>query len=597
MMVRKNSSLMPSPIPQPLVSSSFDSYLLEVADAVNTTLDLNTLLQRVAEMVKRFMDYEIFAILLLNEKTQELRVRFQVGHPPEVAERIRIKVGQGVTGRTVQTRQPVLVNDVCAEDNVVYATPGVRSELAVPLIAKNKVIGVLDIEASQPGAFTEEHKRLLALFASRIAAGIENARLYTRVSRQARQLTLLTEISRELTSILNVDELLKRIADLVTRIIDYQMFSILLLDKTGTVLQHRFSLRFKENVQLKHEVPLGVGLVGYAAQYAQPVLVPDVTKDPRYIKANPETRSELCIPLIYKDKVIGVLDIEHTRRGYFTEDHVRIMTTLAAQVAIAIENATLYEQIARQEQRLEQDLALARELQFRLLPQKLPVFRNSEVGCRFAPARQVGGDLYDFLKYSGRGVWGIVIGDVSGKGAPAAIYAALVSGIARSHAYEEPSAAGMLEAINLSLSERPIEGQYVSMIYAVWDDNQHSLQIANSGLPRPIHYHDGKIEVIPATGLPVGLFSHATYDELNLHGRPGDVFLFFSDGITDATSASGELFGRHRLESIIRDHARDSAEELVDNIFNAVSAHAEGVEAFDDQTIVAIKVKGSPTKK
>jgi phosphoserine phosphatase RsbU/P len=597
MMGNENSSLMPSPVQQPLVSSSFDSYLLEVADAVNTTLDLNTLLQRVAEMLKRFINYEIFAILLLNEKTQELRIRFQVGHPPEVAERIRIKVGQGVTGRAVQTRQPVLVNDLAAEDNVVNATPGVRSELAVPLIAKNKVIGVIDVEAARPGGFTEEHKRLLALFASRIAASIENARLYTRVSRQARQLTLLTEISRELTSILNVDELLKRIADLVIRIIDYQMFSILLLDKTGTLLQHRFSLRFKENVQLKHEIPLGVGLVGYAAQHALAVLVPDVSKDPRYIMANPETRSELCIPLIYKDKVIGVLDIEHTRRGYFTEDHVRIMTTLAAQVAIAIENATLYEQIARQEQRLEQDLAVARELQFRLLPQKLPVFRNSEVATRFAPARQVGGDLYDFLKYSGRGVWGIAIGDVSGKGAPAAIYAALVSGITRSHANEEPSAAGMLEAINLSLSERPIEGQYVSVIYAIWDDNQRLLQLANSGLPRPIHYHDGKVEVIQATGLPIGLFSNATYEELTLHGRPGDVFVFFSDGIIDATSSAGDLFGRQRLEAIVRDNALRSAEELVDTIFNAVSAHAEGVEAFDDQTIVAIKVKGSSAKK
>ena len=105
-MVSKNSSLMPSSIRPPLVSSTFDSYLLEVADAVNTTLDLNTLLQRVAEMLKRFIDYEIFAILLLNEKTQELRMRFQVGHPPEVAERIRIKVGQGVTGRAVQRASP-----------------------------------------------------------------------------------------------------------------------------------------------------------------------------------------------------------------------------------------------------------------------------------------------------------------------------------------------------------------------------------------------------------------------------------------------------------------------------------------------------------
>src|SRR5271157_4373291 len=596
-MVSKNSSLMPPSIQQPIVSSTIDSYLLEVADAVNTTLDLNTLLQRVAEMLKCVIDYEIFAILLLNEKTQELRVRFQVGHPPEVAERICIKVGQGVTGQAVQRREAVLVNDVTAEQNFINSAPGARSELAVPLIAKNKVIGVIDVEAAQPGAFTEEHKRLLELFASRIAVGIENARLYTRVSRQARQLTLLTEISRELTSILNVDELLKRIADLVTRIIDYQMFSILLLDPTGSLLQHRFSLRFKENVHLKHEVPLGVGLVGYAAQHGQAVLVPDVSKDPRYIPANPETRSELCLPLIYKDKVIGVLDIEHTRKGYFTEDHVRIMTTLAAQVAIAIENATLYEQIARQEHRLEQDLALARELQFRLMPQKLPLFRHAEVASRFAPARQVGGDSYDFLKYSGQGVTGILVGDVSGKGAPAAIYAALVSGIARSHASEEPSAAGMLEAINLSLSERPIEGQYVSMIYAIWDDNQRLLQIANSGLPRPIHCHDGKLDAIQATGLPIGLFNNATYDELNLRGHPGDVFLFFSDGILDATSSKGDLFGRQRLEKIVRDSAHGSAEDLVDTIFTAVADHANGVEAFDDQTIVAIKVKGTSSKK
>jgi phosphoserine phosphatase RsbU/P len=588
---------MPSQIQLPPAPASVDSYLLEVADAVNRTLDLNTLLQRVAEMLKRVIDYEIFAILLLNEKTQELRVRFQVGHPPEVAERIRIKVGQGVTGQAVQRREAVLVNDVAAEQNFINSTPGVRSELAAPLIAKNRVIGVIDVEAAQPGAFTEEHKRLLTLFASRIASGIENARLYTRVSRQARQLTLLTEISRELTSILNVDELLKRIAELVTRIIDFQMFSILLLDPSGTLLQHRFSLRFNESVKLKHEIPLGVGLVGYAAQHKQPVLAPDVSKDPRYVNANPETRSELCIPLIYKDKVIGVLDIEHTRRGYFTGDHLRTMTTLAAQVAIAIENATLYECIARQEKRLEQDLALARELQFRLLPQKMPTFQNAEVASRFAPARQIGGDLYDFLNYSGEGMTAIAVGDVSGKGAPAAIYAALVSGIARSLANEEPSAAGMLEAINLSLAERPIEGEYVSLIYAIWDDAQQLLQIANSGLPRPLHCHDGKLDEIPATGLPIGLFPNAIYDELNLHGRAGDVFLFFTDGILDATSSKGDMFGRHRLEKIARANAHRSAEEMVDAIFSAVSSHAEGVETFDDQTIVAIKVKGPSAKK
>jgi len=362
-------------------------------------------------------------------------------------------------------------------------------------------------------------------------------------------------------------------------------------------LQHRFSLRFKESVQLKHEIPLGQGLVGYAAQTGQPVLVPDVTKDPRYIEANPETRSELCIPLIYKDKVIGVLDIEHTRRNYFNEDHVRIMTTMAAQVAIAIENATLYERIARQEKRLEQDLALARELQFRLLPQKLPVFQNAEIATRFAPARQIGGDLYDFLKYSGQGVSAIAVGDVSGKGAPAAIYAALVSGILRSHAMEEPGTAAMLEGVNLSLAERPIDGQYVSMIYAIWDDQHGTLHIANSGLPRPLHCRAGHSSLINITGLPMGLFNHATYDELMLQGAPGDAFIFFSDGILDATSSKGEMFGRNRLEKVADQNLHRTAEEMVDAIFTAVCEHAEGVDPFDDQTILVLKVKGTAPQK
>ena len=570
--------------------------LLEVADVVNTTLDLDTTLRRVAELVRKVIDYEIFAILLVNEKTQDLRIRFQVGYAREVAERMKIKIGEGVTGIAAQRREAILVDDVSKHPEYISLVANVRSELAVPLIVKNRVIGVLNLEAQEAGRFTEEHKRLLTLIGSRMAVGIENARLYTRTTRQARTLILLNEIARELTSILNVDELLKRIAELLSRLIDYQMFSIMLLDSTGEKLQHRFSLRFQENIQLKHDVPLGKGVVGYAVQHQQAVLVPDVNKDPRYIRLNPETRSELAVPLIYKDKVIGVLDLEHTKRGFFTDDHQRTVTTLAAQVAIAIENARLYEEIARQEKRLERDLALARELQFRLLPQSLPKLVNLEVAAKFMPARAIGGDLYDFVNYS-QSRLGMVIGDVSGKGAPAAIYAALVSGILRSHAPIEPGPAEMLRAVNFSLGERRIEGQFVSLIYAVWDDKHRSLQVANSGLPRPLYVHDGKIEVIEATGLPLGLFDDAEYDEFTFKAKPGDMFVFFSDGILDARNKAGDMFGRTRVEKVIAGCAEVSADCVVKSLFKAAAEHAGGEEAFDDETVVAIQVKGEPKRK
>jgi phosphoserine phosphatase RsbU/P len=580
----------------PDVQTKIDPLLLEVADVVNTTLDLDTTLRRVAELVRKVIDYEIFAILLLNEKTQELRFRFQVGYSREVAERACIKVGQGVTGLAAERREAILLGDVAQDPRYISAIPGVRSELAVPLISKNRVIGVIDIESPQPNHFTEEHKRLLTLIASRMAIGIENARLYTRVTRQARTLVLLNEIARELTSILNLDELLKRIAELLSRLIDYQMFSILLLDSAGEKLQHRFSQRFKENIHLKHDVPLEKGVVGYAAMHKQAVLVPDVSKDSRYIALNPETRSELAVPLIYKDKVIGVLDLEHTRRGYFTEDHNRAMTTLAAQLAIAIENAQLYEQLASQEKRLERDLALARELQFRLLPQVLPKPAHLEIAARFVPARAIGGDLYDFVNYS-LSRTAIVVGDVSGKGAPAAIYAALVSGILRSHAPIEPSPAEMLSAVNYSLGERRIDAQFVSLIYAVWDDANRTLHVANSGLPRPIFCHEGKIEIIEATGLPLGLFDDADYDEFHFRAEPGDMFVFFSDGILDAANKAGELFGRTRLGEIITANCCAPADELVKAIFRAVDEHAAGVDPFDDQTVVVAHVKGTRGKR
>lgn len=577
-----------------------EPFLLEIADVVNTTLDVDALLKRVAEVVRRVIKYDYFAVLLLNDRTDELYIRFAVGHPQDVVDRTRVPLGQGVTGRAARDREAILVGDVTKLPDFVEGAPGIHSSLAVPLISRNRVIGVIDVDAAEKDYFTEDHKQLLILIASRIAVGVENARLYTRTSRQATSLSLLNEIARDLTSILNLDQLFGHIGEQLKRLMDYQMFSILLLNRTGTKLEHRFSLRFNEKVQLKHDIAVGAGLVGYAAAHKEPVLVPDVSRDPRYIALNPETRSELCVPLLYKDKVIGVLDIEHTRLGYFTENKLRTLSTLAAQIAIAITNAQLYERVTRHEQQLERDLALARELQFRIMPPTFPAMKSAEVFARFTPARIIGGDLYDFVPYTRKsrssGRTGIAIGDVSGKGAPAAIYAALVSGFLRSHATGEPGAAEMMAKINTSLNERPVDAQYISMIYAIWDEPQQRITISNSGLPRPIFCREERIENVELAGLPMGLFSDAEYDELSYSASPGDVFVFFTDGIVDATNSRGEMFGRHRVENVVAANCHGSAKDIVNAIFDAIAHHSTGTDAFDDQTVVSIKVR-KPSKK
>ncbi len=602
-------------------------FLISLADALNTTLDLKTLLERTAALVRAVIDYKIFAILLINDRTHDLRMRFQIGHKPEI-ERMRIRIGQGIVGHVAQTRQPLLLNDVRQAENYIDANPEVRSELAVPLITKNRMIGVIDIQSEQLDYFKPEHLRLLTLTASRIAGAIENARLYTRVARQAQTLVLLNEISREITSILDPDELLERVGQAIRRIIDYQMLSIWLVNEREQHLENRLAIRFKQHAHTKtkplHEekrsifesssplpprtvpstsvlgdadsaaprpspIPLERGLVGAAMQEKRVINVGDVRKDTRYFMVNPETRSEMAVPLIYKGRAIGVLDIEHSRAHYFNEDHERAMSTLAAQIAIALENAQLYQRVAQQEQRLERDLAMAREVQLRLLPPEKPQHKRAELAARFVPARTIGGDLYDFLQYDPNRS-AIALGDVSGKAAPAALYAALVSGIMRSVASRKLSPSPMLKTLNDALQERKLDSQYVTMLFAVWNDENLTLQIANAGSVQPLFCRSGEIETIRAEGFPLGMFPNATWEEFSIAMQPGDSMVFFSDGIVDAQNTAGDMFGNDRLVACLKKNCHKSASKLAESVLNEVGRFQGKRERFDDETVVVLRV-------
>ena len=574
---------------EPRIESLQSEFLMRLADALNTTLDLQTLLHRVADLVRAVIDFRIFSILLVNDRTNDLRMRFQIGHAPDV-ERLRIRMGQGIVGQVAERREAMLVQDVRTISNYIDANPQVRSELAVPLITKNRIIGVIDIQSEQPDYFRPEHLHLLQLTASRVATAIENARLYTRISRQAQALEVLHEVSRELTSILDPDQLLERVGHLLKRVIPYQMFVIWMLHEQRTHLVHRFSIRFDQADPSPTEpVPIHQGLIGAAVTQRQPIFSGDVRRDPRYVMVHADTRSEMAVPLIYKGKVIGVLDLEHTRANFFNEEHVHAVSTLAAQLAVAMENARLYQRLAQEEQRMEEDLAMAREVQFRLLPPAMPQTQNAQFATRFVPAQIIGGDLYDFLDY-GDGRIGIALGDVSGKGTPAALYAAVVSGLLRSNATRKPSPAAMLRTLNNSLQERKVDSQYVVMLYAVWNDNDRTLQIANAGSTQPFFCRTGAIERVQATGFPLGMFPDVTYEEFTLATQPGDMLIFTSDGMLDAENDSGEMFGEERLTAVLAKNQRCSTNTMVNGILKAVSTFQGGIEHFDDETIVALRV-------
>jgi phosphoserine phosphatase RsbU/P len=565
-------------------------FMLEVARITSETLDLDKLLANVAAIVKTVIPYDLFAILLHSERAQGLRIRYSIGHREEIVRSLVVKMDEGITGAAASSRMPVLVDDVRTDPRYLNALDAVRSELAMPMLARGKLVGVLDVQSTKVGAFSEQDRTLLRLIAGRVAASIDNASLYRRVDRQNRTLRTLAYLSQEFSSILDLDELLGKIAATIRALINYDAFSIFLVDADKKVLRHRFSVRYDQRVNLDN-IPLGKGITGAAAESRDTVRVVNTLEDPRYIASHPEIRSEMAVPLIVQDRVVGVLDVESERIGYFTEDHQRTLNLLAPQIASSVENARLYEELAQREQRMEQDLKAARKLQHVLQPRQAPEIRGLEVGIRARPAREISGDVYDFFEF-GDDYAVIVFGDVSGKGAAAALYGALVSGLLRILAPRRRSPALLMQSLNETLLERKVDAQYAALLVVLWEPRSRLLTLCNAGAEPPLIRRNGEVMKAQAEGIPIGLLEDREYEEVEVQTQPGDTILFFSDGVYDQLNAKDEEYTRGRVVRLLKENTAERPKAVADAIFADLDAYRDGTPISDDQTVLVLKVTG-----
>jgi phosphoserine phosphatase RsbU/P len=577
--------------------------LFELGREVTSVLDLDELLPKLPQLIARLTKFNAFACYLLNEKEAQLSIAYSVGYPEEKAAARRVNVGEGIVGAAVAEGKPLLVNDVRVDPRYVEIVPGICAELVVPLRRKGRVIGALTLLSDTPGAFTEVDEMILRQFGAHVAVAIENARLFEHERQYTGTLETLSEIGREFASILDLNELLTRILNLTRRVIDYRTFGILLLNEETDELEMQVAVRYGDNVGLP-KIKLGQGLCGYAAQHKVAVLVPDVSQDPRYLKLVEETKSELVVPLLLKDRCIGVFDLESPDLDAFKKSDEEILTLLASQAAVAIENARLYQTIRANEKRLERELRFAQRVQAALLPAALPKrLKGVDVAARLAPARELGGDLYDFLAPEPNSLV-VAVGDVSGKGVPAALYSAFVGELVRSRTFrrryapERFSPGGVLASTNTILCERQLEEYYCTLCYALFDFKRRNVTVANSGLPyfirvrginRPPEEREPAAQ-IELAGLPLGSFPGSTYDELTLDLRAGDLFVFCSDGVFEANDLQLREFGIGRLLKVIEESKELSAKAIVDAIFDAVEEFRGEALPNDDMTAVAVKI-------
>ncbi len=564
-------------------------FLLEVSSQISRTIELDPLLETIGAIIGQVIPGNLVAILLYDEATGELKLRHGQGHREELLRNLSIPLGEGITGLAAKERKAIVSGDVRTHPQYLAAVDAVRSEIAVPMEAGGKLVGVIDVQSTQPDAYTEYDQLLLQLLSSRIAFAVENARLYQQAESQNETLQRLAEISQQVGLLLDLDTLLQKVASILHGYVAYTSFNIFLVDEPQQLLRHRFSLRYDKRVHFA-DIPIGKGITGHAYRSREITRVADALRDPRFIVTHSDIRSEVAVPLTVQDKVVGILDLESEHLNYFTPDHMQLLALLAPQLAIAVENARLYEELSQRERTMEADLEAARELQSFLLP-RIPVARHGlEIEARLSAARTISGDLYDYMELDGGKVL-FAVGDVSGKGAAAALYGAMVSGLLRSLAPSVGSPRQILKLLNESLLTRRVHARYVTMMLAVWDPGRRVLQLANSGGVPPLIIRADGVEDLRLEGLPLGLLPKASYDELEVPLHPGDLVVFVSDGVADQTNSADEDYSKDRLGQLLLVHRNNSLPAICDAVLADVTHFASGSPVFDDQTIIALRVQ------
>ncbi len=571
--------------------------LFALSREVTGMLDLDQLLARIPQLIARLTPFSMFAVYLLDEASQTLSIAYAEGYPEDSVRDLRLELGQGTVGAAVREQRSILLNDVSADTRYIAVVPGVESTLVVPLRLRGAVIGALNLLSNDRNAFDEIDESMLRAFAAPIAQAIVNARLFESEREYADTMETLSEVGREMSGILDLDELLTRMAHLVKRVIDYRTFGIALVNDANGMVEFKVAIRYGDGTETA-AVKIGEGLLGYAVQHKEVVLAPDVTQDPRYINAVPDAKSELVVPLLVKDRCIGAFDLESPELNAFSRRHVELLTLLASRASIAIENARLWEALRANEERLEKELRFAQRVQMALLPRELPKrLKSVDVAWRFDPARELGGDLYEFLAPEPNQLI-VAVGDVSGKGVPAALYSVFAGEVVRNRSLrrrgtqDRPGPGETLTSINRILHERQLEEYYCTLCYAVFDLRQHTVTLANSGLPYPIRCAaDGSSsEQIELPGVPLGSFASTTYDEIVVPANAGDVFVLCSDGIFETWNEAGDELGAAAVAEIAREHRDKPAAEIVARIFETMSAFRGNAEQTDDQTAVVIRI-------
>ncbi|MGH9873936.1 MAG: PP2C family protein-serine/threonine phosphatase [Pyrinomonadaceae bacterium] len=412
------------------------------------------------------------------------------------------------------------------------------------------------------------------------------------------KLRMLLDITKKISRSLDLQEVLNLVMDTLDSLIPYDAAGIFLVkcaDKSAVAEGEEPCVFQAESVRgydidelTNLHLKLGEGLIGQVALTAEPITSHDVRKNPNYINARSETRSEMVAPIISNTEVIGVFDLESDELNAYSDDDLQVLGLLASQVAIIIEKVMLHEQLI-EKKRLEGQLEVARQVQLELLPARDPQLEGYDISAYNFPTEEVSGDYYDWVQIYDDQI-GLVIADVSGKGVPAALLMAFLRASLRAATHIGYSPHVSMAKVNYLLWESIERNQFVTAFYGILDVTNKTLTYTNAGHNPPILLkQNGDFKFIDRGSIPLGMFRDTRYHEYYLTTEPDDVLMLYTDGVTEAQNPQGEEFGRDRLAQAVKTNRQLGARELITAVHTEVLEWTDGRGATDDVTFFVIK--------
>ncbi len=568
---------------------------METSKLLNSTLELEELLDIILELITKAMEASFSSISLLDKKTQELNLYLYSGKKEGERKNLSLKLGQGISGWVALNQKPVIANQARKDRRFSAELEekfGFRidSLICVPLLRREKLFGVVVAMNKLHGKeFTPDDLKIFSSLADQVAIALDNSYLYRKAKKETMEKEILLDVDRLISSSLNLDEVLELILDSLKRLVKYDAAAIFLIDKekkeVGEIKTKGFDPAIEPDLILK----LGQGLVGWVAVNRQTVIVPDVEKDTRYIEARHETKSEIVAPIITDQRTIGVFNLESNRVNSYDYGDLNLLTAFASHCAVAIERTRLHEEILIKK-KLEEELLIARKIQQSFLPPKDPELAGLDISGINIPSEQVGGDYYDFIPIVEDQI-GIAIGDVSGKGIPAALIMASFRASLKAEIRNNYAIGTIFFKVNNLLYESIERENYVTAVYGVLDIKNKVFTFSNAGHNPPIlRREEGTIEYLTEGGVALGILRNHDYKEMVLGLNPGDLILFYTDGVTEAENKAGEEFGTKRLEEILLENYALKAIQIQDKIYQEIKEFTENKPGQDDFTMIVIKV-------